>query len=142
MQNETENLEFVQGVNFEFISSMKNNGTKYLLIFHDSCAEICIYKALSVDATAGRHSGFRTSYIEHNLLHPSKNRRGVQLQNKHIAFFKSPRDVHGKGTLGVQLGLGSTLVGCYCDATSVPIGHLLIDLSLGTDDRIRYCTNG
>ena len=33
MQQESENLEFVQGVFFEFTSSFKNNGTKYLLIF-------------------------------------------------------------------------------------------------------------
>ena len=37
MQEEIENLEFVQGVNFEFIDSLKNNGTKYLLIFDNSC---------------------------------------------------------------------------------------------------------
>ena len=36
MQKEIENLEFVQGVNFEFIDSLKNNGTKYLLMFDDS----------------------------------------------------------------------------------------------------------
>ena len=30
----------------------------------------------------------------------------------------------------------------YRDATSVPFGHLLIDLSPRTDDRLRYCTNG
>ena len=35
MQKETENLEFVRGVNFEFIDSLKNNGTKYMLIFDD-----------------------------------------------------------------------------------------------------------
>ena len=29
MQKEIENLEFVQGVNFEFNDSLKNNGTKY-----------------------------------------------------------------------------------------------------------------
>ena len=33
MQKEIENLEFVRGVNFEFIDSLKNNGTKYWLIF-------------------------------------------------------------------------------------------------------------
>ena len=32
MQKEIENLEFVLGVNFEFLDSLKNNGTKYLLI--------------------------------------------------------------------------------------------------------------
>ena len=37
MQKEIENLEFVQGVNFELIDSLKNNGTKYLVIFDDSC---------------------------------------------------------------------------------------------------------
>ena len=30
MQKETQSLEFVRGVNFEFIDSLKNNGTKYL----------------------------------------------------------------------------------------------------------------
>ena len=46
MQKEIENLEFVQGVNFEFIDSPKSNGTKYLLIFDDSCEEIAIQKPL------------------------------------------------------------------------------------------------
>ena len=41
MQKEIASLEFVRGVNFEFIDSLKNNGTKYLLIFDDSCEEIC-----------------------------------------------------------------------------------------------------
>ena len=44
-------------------------------------------------------------------------------------------------TLSTQLGLGSELVGWYRDATSVPSGHLLIDLSPRADDRLRYCKN-
>ena len=44
-------------------------------------------------------------------------------------------------TLGAQLGLGSELVDWYKDATSIPFGHLLIDLSPRTEDRLRYCTN-
>ena len=44
-------------------------------------------------------------------------------------------------TLSTQLGLGSELVGWYRDATSVPFGHLLTDLSPHTDDRLPYCTN-
>ena len=44
-------------------------------------------------------------------------------------------------TLSTQLGLGSELVDWYRDATSVPFGHLLIDLSPRTDDRLHYCTN-
>ena len=44
-------------------------------------------------------------------------------------------------TLSTQLGLVSELVDWYRDATSVPFGLLLIDLSPLTDDRLGYCTN-
>ena len=37
-------------------------------------------------------------------------------------------------TLSAHMGLGSELVDWYRDATSVPYGHLLIDLSPRTDD--------
>ena len=141
MQKEIENLEFVQGVNFEFIDSLKNNGTKYLLIFDDSCEEICNSKAFVDIATAGRHRGLSTIYIKHNLFHQSKLGTDVELQNTHIVLFKSPRDVLQVTTLSTQLGLGSELGDWYRDATSVPFSHLLIDLSPRTNDRLRYCTN-
>ena len=143
MQKKTDNLEFVQGVDFEFINSLKNNGTKYLLIFDDSCAEICNPKELADIATTGRHRGHSTIYIKHNLFHQSKVGRDVELQNTLIVFLKSPRDVHQVASLSVhvQLRFGAALVDWYRDATSVPFGHLLIDLSPRTGDRLRYCTN-
>ena len=49
--------------------------------------------------------------------------------------------MHQVATLNVQLELGSAFVDWYWDATSVPFGHVLIDLSPRTDDRLRYCTN-
>ena len=133
MQKECENLEFVLGVNFEFIDSLKNNGTKYLLIFDESCEEICNSKAFVEFATVGRHRGLSTIYIKHNLFQHSKLGRDVELQNTHIVLFKSPRDVMQVTTLSTQLGLGSELVVWYRDATSVPFGHSLIDLSPRTD---------
>ena len=68
MQKEIENLEFVQGVNFEFIDSLKNNGTKYLLLFDDSCEEICNSKAFVDIATTGRHRGLSTIYIKQTFF--------------------------------------------------------------------------
>ena len=141
MQKEVDNLEFVQGVHFEFINSLKNKGAKYLLIFDDSCAEICNSKEFVDFATAGRHRGCSFIYIKHNLFHQSKLGRDVELQNTNIVLFKSPRDVHQVATLTVQLGLGSALVDWCRDATTVPFGHLLIDLSPRTDDSLRYCSN-
>ena len=74
-----ENLEFVQGVNFEFTGSLKNSGTKDLLIFDNFCEEICNLKALIDIATAGRHRGLSAIYIKHNLFHQSKLGRDVEL---------------------------------------------------------------
>ena len=140
MQKQIDNLEFVQGVHFEFINSLKNNVTKYLTFFDDSCAEICNSKEKADVATASTHCGFSTIYIKNNLFHQRKLGRDVELQNTHIVPFKSPRDVLQVATLSVQLGHGSNLVDWYRDARSVHFGHLLIDLSPRTDDRFRYST--
>ena len=121
MQQEIENREFVQGVNFQFIDSLKNNGTKYLLIFDNFCEEICNSKTFVDIATAGRHCGLSTIYNKHIFFHQSKLGRDVELQNTHLVLFKSPRDVMQKTTLSTQLGLGSELVDWYRDATSVPL---------------------
>ena len=141
MQKEIDNLEFVQGEHFEFINCLKNNGTKHLLIFDDSGAEICNSKEFVDIPTAGKHRGVSTIYFKQNSFHQSKLGRDAELQNTHIVLFKSPRDVHQVATLSVQLRLGSALVGWYRDAKSVPFSHLLIDLSPRTDDHLRYCTN-
>ena len=135
LQKGIESLEFVRGVNFEFIVWLRNNGSKYLLIFDHSCEEICNSKAFVDIATTGRHWGLSTIYVKHNLFQQRKLGRDVELQNTHLVLFKSPRDVMQVTTLSTQLGLGSELVDWCRDATSVPFGHLLIDLSPRTDDR-------
>ena len=122
-----ENLEFVRGVNFEFFWFVKNNGTKYLFIFDDSCDEVSNSETFVDIVTAGRHRGLSPIYIKHNLFHQSKLGRDVDLQNAHIVLFKPPRDVKQVTTLGTQSALGSELVDWYRDATSVSFGHLLND---------------
>ena len=135
------NTEFVQGVDFEVIQNLPNNGTKYLLIFDDSFEEISSSKEFVKIATAGRHKGLSTVYIKHNLFHQSQLGSDIELQNIHIVLFKSPRDVLQINTLSQQLGLGSQLKDWYTTATSVPYGHLLIVLTPKTVDSLRYCTN-
>ena len=98
-------------------------------------------KAFVDIAIAGRHRSLSTIYIKHNLFHQSKLGRDVELQNTHIILFLSPSDAMQVNTFSTQFDLVSELVECYRVATSVPFGHLLIDLSLRKDDRFRYCTN-
>ena len=117
-QMQRKNLKFIQGVDFELIENLLNNGTKYLLTLDDSCEEISNTKQFLQIATAGRHRGLNTIYIKHNLFHQSKLGRDVELQNTHIVLFKSPRNVLQINTLSQQLGLGSQLKEWYEDVTS------------------------
>ena len=74
MQKEIETFEFVRGINYEFIDSLKNNGTKYLLTFDDSCEDICNSKAFVDTATADRHGDLSTIYIKQPFS-PEKTRK-------------------------------------------------------------------
>ena len=114
---------------------------KVLVNIDESCEEICNSKAFVDIAIAGRHRGLSTFYFKHKLFQQSKLGRNLELQNTHIVLYRSSRDVMQVNALSTQLVLGSELVDWYRDATSVPFGHLLIDLSPRTDDRLRYCTN-
>ena len=81
MQKEIDCIEFVKGVNFELIDSLKNNGTKYLLVFDDSCEEVCSSKEFVKIASAGRHRGLSTIYIKHNLFHKEHARTRYRATN-------------------------------------------------------------
>ena len=63
------------------------------------------------------------------------------LQNLHIVLFKSTRDVLQINRLSQQLVLGSQLEEWYQDATSIPYGDLIINLTPKTVDSLRCCTN-
>ena len=141
MHKEIENLEFVPGVNFEFIDWLRNNVTRYWLFFDDSREETRTSKAFVDVATAGRHYGTSTFYLKHNLFHQSKPGRDLELQNTRIFLFKSPGDVIQVSTLSAQLRLRSELVDWYRDTTFLPYADFSIYLSLRANDGLRYCTN-
>jgi hypothetical protein len=133
------NIEFINGVDFEMINSLPfGNNERYLLIFDDSCEEICRSKEFQMLATAGRHRGLNVIYIKHNLFHKSPLGRDIELQLTHIILFKNPRDVQQIKHLGRQLGLGNELDDWYKDATREPYGFLMIDLCPKTNENLRY----
>ena len=80
---ETKNLKFIQGLDFELIENLANNGKKYLLFFDDSCEKISISKHFVKVATAESHRKLNTIYIKPNLFHQSKLGRDVELR-KHL----------------------------------------------------------
>ena len=120
MQKKIENQDFVKGINFEFIDSLRKNATKYLLIFDVLCEEIGNSNAFVDIATAGGHRGLSTIYFKHNLFEQSKLGRDVELQNAHFVLFKSPRYEMQVSMLSAHLGHRLKLLAWYRDATSVP----------------------
>lgn len=141
MLTNVKNIEFIQCVNFEMITNLPNDGTRYLLIFDDSCTEIFNSKEFQKIATSGRHRNLSVIYVKHNLFHKSTLGRDIELQNTHIALFKSPRDVQQISRLGQQLGLSKEeFIKWYSDATSKLYGHLLIDLTPNVPDELRFAT--
>ena len=64
MSKNIKNVHFIPGVDFQFIQSLPNNGTKYLLIFDDFCEEISSSKNFVKIGTAGRHKGQSTIYVK------------------------------------------------------------------------------
>ena len=113
MQREIWSLEFVQVVNFKLIDSLKNNGTKYLLISDNSFEEICNPKAFVDNACAERHRGLSTIYIKHNSFQQSKLGQEFELQIPHNDHFKPHLDVTQVSTPNAQLGIGSELLDWY-----------------------------
>ena len=58
-----------------------------------------------------------------------------------MVLFKSSREILQINTLSQRLGLGSQLKDWYTKATSIPYGHLLIDVTPKTVDSLRLFTN-
>ena len=141
MMSQVNNIEFINCIDFDMIENLPIDGTNYLLVFDDSCSEISKSLRFEKIATAGRHKKLNVIYIKHNLYHKSSLGRDIELQNTHIVLFKSPRDVNQVQKLGQQLGFGNHFTKWYQDATSIPFGHLLIDLSPRTNDKLRFSTN-
>ena len=121
-------------------SLKKQRGKILVYLWQFMWRDINSKKFVDID-TAGTHRGLSTIYIKHNLFHQIKHGRDVELQNTHIVHFEAPRGVMQVSTLSAQLGLGSELVDWYRDAASIPYGHVLIDLTPHTDNRLRYSTN-
>ena len=138
MQKEIENLEVVEGVNFEFWDSLKNNGRKKL---------VNLWKFIWIELQYKTVFWYcwKTSWIEYyliynniNLFHQSKLGRDVELQNTHILLYESARHVMQVSRLSGQLRIESELVDCYWDATSALYGRLLNNMSPRPDKRLHY----
>ena len=119
MEKHIERFAFFQGVNYQNVDSVKNNGSNYLLIFDNSCEKIWNSISFVDTANAGRHRGLSFLYLKHNFFQQSKLGRDAELQKTPVVLFISPRDVMQISVLIAQFDLGSELVDWHREATWV-----------------------
>ena len=115
---------------------------KALAIFNDSCEGI-LQSSMSANlATAVRHRGVDVIFTKNNLYQQGKYCVTVDKNTTHLIFLKSPRIGRQLRLLGSELEIaGPTfLQDVYQSATSVPHGHLMIDLSTESHGALRFRT--
>lgn len=89
------------------------------------------------------HLGLSTIFITQNIFHKGKSMRDISLNCHFIVAFKSPRDRGQISVLARQISPGNTkyISEIFEDATRVPYGYLVMDLTQATPDHLRYRTN-
>lgn len=89
------------------------------------------------------HLGLSTIFIAQNIFHKGKGMRDISLNCHFIVAFKSPRDRGQITTLARQISPGNTkyISEIFEDATRVPYGYLVMDLTQSTPDHLRYRTS-
>lgn len=89
------------------------------------------------------HTKTSICLISQNLFHQKKGQRDISLNAHYIVAYKSPRDRSQMFTLGRQVCPKNPayVQEIFEDATQVPYGYLLLDLTQTTPDHLRYRTN-
>ena len=129
-----DNLEFARRVNFEFIDSIEDIGTKYSLLFDSSCAEICTLRAF-VDIDIALTSLIENySPLSTTCLFKANLARCCAPEQEHCSLQIS--------TVSAQMGLRSELVDWCRDASSVPYNDLIIDYEQTIDYVILQTPDG
>jgi hypothetical protein len=88
------------------------------------------------------HRGVSVIYLTQNLFSNNKHNRTISLNTHYMVLFKNVRDTTQIQTLARQMfpGKSDYMMAVYQDATSVPHGYLLIDLTQNMQDVNRLRT--
>ena len=112
---------------------------KVLAIFDNSCDDILESASFAKLATAGRHKGVSVYFIKHSLYQQGKYCVTVDKNTTLVVNLKSPRLGRQLEILGSELRIvdSAFLEAANQQATSIPVGQLLIDLTATCHDSLR-----
>lgn len=105
--------------------------TRHLLIFDDMMGGRAIESIVDWFTRKAHHRNTSVIYITQNVAH-----RTISLNAHYLVLFKNPRDKSQIVVLSRQLDMPH-LISAYHDATRIPHGYLIVDLSPQTPDELR-----
>jgi hypothetical protein len=113
------------------------------LIVIDDLMKECNSEVVDLFTRGSHHTNVSVIYITQNIFHQGKGQREISLNAHYLVFFKSPRDSAQISHLARQVfpSTPKFVVEAYKDATSIPHGYLLFDLTQSTSDDCRCRTN-
>ena len=139
MEQNISNISFHEGLpSKEILDELSDENTKVLIILDDLFNKVVSSENVADVFTSGcHHKGFSCVFITQNIFNQGKFARTLALNSSYLVVFKNIRDASQIGILGRQLypSKGKYFVESYEDATSVPHGYLVIDLTCRGNDR-------
>ena len=134
-------IEFIQGLEWNFLQKAEAQKKRILLVLDDLFDEAAQSKDFLALVVAGRHRNVHLMVLRHNLFQRTKNSKIIDLNVTQIVLFNSPRDSEQIGVLGRQLGERHATMEAYKRATQKLFGHLMIDFDVRSSKSLRYSSN-
>jgi len=116
------------------------DGRHGLIVLDDLMQQVLASKEMELLFTQTcHHKRISVIFISQNLYGQGKSARTIALNCSYMVLFKNIRGTSQIATLGRQLypGKSNVLVESFRDATSLPFGYLVIDLTQSCRDAYR-----
>ncbi len=133
------NVELVEGL--PDLAALKENTQAKWLILDDMMQHLSKSPALSTIFTRGvHHWNMSCVFLTQNLFY--SNQRNARINANYLVLFKNPSDRLQVANLARQLYPGQLkyFTEAYNDATRVPYGYLVVDITQQTPDELRLRT--
>ena len=140
-QSKHVDIEFIQGLEWNFLQKFEAQKKKILLVLDDLFDEAAQSKDFLALVVAGRHRNVHLMVLRHNSFQRIKILKTIDLNVTQIVLFNRPRDSEQSGVLGRQLGERHATMEAYKRATQKPFGHLMNDLDVRSSKSLRYSWN-
>lgn len=131
-----EKVSFIRNIPEDDEKLVANLSVPHLLIFDDMMGGKAIESIVDWFTRKAHHRNTSVIYITQNLFDRAASHRTISLNAHYLVLFKNPRDKSQISVLSRQLALPH-LMSAYQEATQVPHGYLLVDLSPHTPDQYR-----